>query len=109
MPPAAESFAEVSLADGTPVTISQETNYPFDGTIKVMVDLPQPKEFTLALRIPAWSAKTAVSASGDAVPDVRPGSYLALNRRWNAGDQITMRLDMGVRYEPGDLVNATKF
>jgi DUF1680 family protein len=96
-------IAEVSLADGTPVTISQETDYPFDGTIKVMVDLPQPKEFTLALRIPAWSAKTAVSASGDAVPDVRPGSYLALNRRWNAGDQITMRLDMGVRYEPGDL------
>ncbi len=95
--------AEASLADGTPVAICQETDYPFDGTIKVKIDVPQPKEFALALRIPAWSAKTEVSLSDNAVRDVRPGSYLALKRQWKAGDQITMKLDMGVRYEPGDL------
>ncbi len=95
--------AEVSLADGTPVTISQETDYPFDGAIKVKVDVAQPKEFTLALRIPAWSANTEVSLSGDVVRDVRPGTYLTLDREWKAGDQITIGLDMGVRYEPGDL------
>ena len=95
--------AEVSLGDGTPVTISQETDYPFDGAIKVKIDVSQPKRFTFGLRIPSWSTKTEVSVSGDAVDDVRPGCYLALARVWKAGDQITLKLDMSVRYESGDL------
>lgn len=95
--------AEVSLADGTPVTISQETEYPFDGAINAKVDVARPKRFTLALRIPAWSANTEVSLAGDVVRGVQPGTYLKLDREWKAGDQITMGLDMRVRYEPGDL------
>ncbi|MHC4176092.1 MAG: LamG-like jellyroll fold domain-containing protein, partial [Planctomycetota bacterium] len=95
--------AEVSLADGTPVTLSQETDYPLDGAIKLKIDVPQPKQFTLGLRIPTWSAETEVSFPGNVVRDVRPGSYLALGREWKAGDQITLKLDMRVRYEPGDL------
>ncbi len=95
--------AEVSLADGTPVTISQETDYLLDGTIKVKIDVSQPKRFTLGLRIPSWSPKTKVSLSGSVVRDVLPGTYLALDSEWSAGDQITMKLDMRVRYETGDL------
>jgi len=95
--------AKVSLADGTPVAISQETDYPHGGTIKVKIDVPQPKQFTLGLRIPAWSAKTKVSLSGRVIRDVLPGAYLALDREWNAGDQILVKLDMRVRGEPGDL------
>lgn len=95
--------AEVSLADGTPVTISQKTDYPLDGTINVKIDVPRPKEFTLALRIPGWSTTTEVSLCGNVVRDMRPGTYLALDREWKAGDQIAMKLDMNVRYEPGDL------
>ncbi len=95
--------AEVSLADGTPVTISQETDYPLGGAIRVKIDVPRPKKFTLALRIPSWSTETDVSLCGNAVGDVLPGTYLALDRQWNAGDEITMKLDMRVRYQPGDL------
>jgi DUF1680 family protein len=95
--------AKTSLADGTPVTISQETDYPLGGTIEVKIDVPQPTQLTLGLRIPAWSAKTEVSCCGKAVRDVLPGSYLALDRQWQAGDLITLKLDMRVRYEPGDL------
>jgi len=95
--------ARVSLADGTPVTITQETEYPLDGSIKVKIDVPQPKRFTLRLRIPSWSAETEVSVSDTEPSDVRPGSYLALERRWKAGDQVTIKLDMGLRYVSGDL------
>jgi len=95
--------AEVSLADGTPVTIRQETVYPLDGTIKIEIEVAQRKRFILGLRIPTWSAETEVSVSGNVVRDVQPGSYLALDREWKAGDQITLKLEMRVRYEPGDL------
>jgi len=44
-----------------------------------------------------------VSVSGNVVQDVQPGSYLALDREWKAGDRITMKLEMRVRHEPGDL------
>ncbi len=95
--------AAMSLADGTPVTISQETDYPLGRVIRIKIDVPQPKKFALALRIPSWSTETDVSLSGRAIGDVRPGTYLTLDRQWNTGDEITIKLDLGVRYVAGDL------
>jgi len=95
--------AAVSLADGTPVTIREETDYPVGDQITVKVDVAQPKRFVLKLRIPAWSSNTHVTLAGETVRDVQPGSYLALNRQWKAGDRITLKLDARVRCVPGDL------
>jgi DUF1680 family protein len=122
--------ARVSLADGVPVTLRQETRYPLDGTVKIQVQLREPREFTLRLRIPAWSAKTTVrqawatssperktSNTEDAPPQraanaagIAPagpdtvaerGSYLTIRRRWTSGDAIELQFDMSLRYEPG--------
>ncbi len=95
--------AEVKLADGTPVTIRQETDYPIGGTVNIKVEPSTEKQFTLALRIPAWSARTGVSVNGRDVPGAKAGRYFDLERTWKAGDKITLQLDMGVRYEAGDL------
>ncbi|MFV1967978.1 MAG: beta-L-arabinofuranosidase domain-containing protein [Pirellulaceae bacterium] len=95
--------ARVSLTDGTPVTISEETTYPLGATVNVKVDVDQPKRFKLALRIPAWSADTKVSACGKALPGALPGEYLVLDRLWEAGDVVILQFDMSVRYVPGDL------
>ncbi len=50
--------ASTATIDG--VKIVQETRYPLDGDITIRVDPPQPKIFTLALRIPGWAQNTAV-------------------------------------------------
>ena len=34
---------------------------------------------------------------------MRPGEYLELARQWQNGDEIALHLDMGLRYEAGDL------
>jgi DUF1680 family protein len=39
----------------TPVKLTQTTNYPWDGDIKIAVDPQREKEFTIALRIPGWT------------------------------------------------------
>jgi len=92
-----------SLADGTPVTIRQESDYPIDDAATLEIDTPRPTQFTLALRIPGWSDATEVFLNGEALPEVEPGSYVRLRRRWRAGDQVKLRFNMGLRYASGDL------
>lgn len=97
---------QAGLTDGTPVAIEQTTDYPVGGSIRIKVSPKEAKGFTLSLRIPAWSVKTEVSLNGKAISDVKPGSYLALARQWQPGDEIVLKLDMSVRYESGDLEQA---
>jgi DUF1680 family protein len=95
--------AEVTLADGTPVTIVQETDYPVQGNVVVRINVNQPKRFKLALRIPAWSAKTQVAVNATHYANPQPGNYLMIDRQWQAEDTVALRFDMRVRYVPGDL------
>ena len=101
-----EMQAGVQLADGTPVAMRVDTDYPLSGSVRIVVEPAQPREFALAIRIPAWSKNTAVTVAGQAVSDVLPGHYLQLSRKWTAGDEIQLQLNMDVRYESGDLEQA---
>ncbi len=101
--------ADASLADGTPVVIRQQTDYPLGDTVTLTLDTPQPKPFTLRLRIPGWSPRAEVSVGGNRMSDatpVEPGRYVELTRTWQANLPVTLRFDMGLRYEPGDLDQA---
>jgi hypothetical protein len=100
--------AKVTLADGTPVAIEEDTDYPVGGTIRLKISPSAERTFTLSLRIPAWSTKTDVSVNGKPASDVRPGEYSKFHRSWQPGDEIVLRLDMGLRYESGDLPQAGK-
>ena len=59
----------------TAVTLTQETEYPRDGRVTLTVDPDAPLACALKLRIPYWSAATAVAVNGNAVSPVTPGSY----------------------------------
>jgi DUF1680 family protein len=98
--------AEVALADGAPVKIRQTTEYPLQGKVQLAIDLPAEKAFTLSLRIPSWSPQTVVLLNGQPTGKAKPGEYLKLARTWRSGDQVTMQLDLGLRYESGDLEQA---
>lgn len=99
--------ADVPLIDGTPIGIKQNTDYPIGNTVRLQISPKDAKQFTLALRIPKWSTKTEVLLNGKPMPDVKSGKYLKLARSWRASDEITLRFDMGLRYESGDLEQAS--
>lgn len=88
------SSAEISFGKKQTVRIIQQTEYPVDEKVEIEIDPSKPSEFTLALRIPAWSDSTTVKINGEAVTGVQPGSYLPLNRKWNKGDKITLTMDL---------------
>ena len=93
----------LKLADGTPLTIRQETHYPADGTVKISLHLPHETETTVRLRIPAWSQQTTVKVAGKLVEGVRPGAYLPIKRHWRDGDVIELSLEMSLRTWAGEL------
>jgi DUF1680 family protein len=92
------------LPDNTPLRLGQETAYPAEGTVRITVDLDAPRDLTVSLRIPRWSATTVVRVNSQEVADpVRPGTYLPLTRRWSAGDTIDIAFDMSLRHWSGEL------
>lgn len=83
------------LSDGTPLHVTQDTHYPWDGEIALGVNPAQAAEFTLHLRVPAWAAGASAGINGRPVPEtLQPGSYLALRRLWRPGDRVQLSLPM---------------
>jgi hypothetical protein len=87
------------LESGTPLEVTQKTAYPWQGRVDLTVSLRVPTEFTLFLRIPAWSARTAFAVNGSPWTNApkRPGEYLEIRRIWQAGDIVRLDLDMSPR------------
>ena len=77
--------------------LTQTTDYPHTGKITIAVKPKKATAFTLALRIPQWSTQTKVRVNGKTVA-ATPGTYLELNRKWKAGDKITLDLDFRLHY-----------
>ncbi|MGC8639786.1 MAG: beta-L-arabinofuranosidase domain-containing protein, partial [Isosphaeraceae bacterium] len=82
------------LKTGNYVRLTTESDYPKSGHVELSVKPERPATFTLRLRIPHWSSRTIVKVNGEAVANIRPGSYLELNRNWRPEDRISLELDM---------------
>lgn len=110
-----EGRAAVRLDGGATVRLTQQTDYPWDGTVRMGVALEQAKDFTLALRIPGWArgrlfpsdlyqfcdesgVEPGLMVNGKDEP-CRPGpdGYVRLQRKWQDGDTVELRLPMPVR------------
>jgi len=87
--------SRTTLPDGTGLTLATETDYPEDGRVTVSVTPDKACEFTLSLRIPAWSKCTALTVNGEAIETV-PGTYAEIHRTWKPGDTVVLDLDMRI-------------
>jgi DUF1680 family protein len=99
-----------TLKDGTPVTLNQQTNYPWDGKVHLTIDTAAPKEFSLLLRIPGWSHNAAIRINDQPVSDPsHPGTFHEIRRTWSPGDHVDLDLPMPVRLlEANPLVEETR-
>lgn len=83
------------LQDGTGFSLTQRTDYPWDGKIEVEVSPEAEREFSLYLRIPGWCREASVTVDGSPVPRVpRPGGYHEVRRRWRRGSRVVLDLAM---------------
>jgi DUF1680 family protein len=86
------------LADGIGLKVQQQTEYPWKDIVDLTVAPDRATEFSVFLRVPAWSTRTTLTINGrpaDAEPTA--GAYVELRRRWTAGDRVQLHLDMRPR------------
>ena len=90
--------ATMKVADGKQITLTEETNYPFDEQINVSIDMKGKATFPLYLRIPSWTTNAQVLVNGQAVAtDPVSGKYLRIDREWAKGDKVTLLLPMSLK------------
>ena len=106
--------ADISLDDGRKIVMTQATQYPWDGAVKITVAPEKQSRFTVNVRIPGWARNEAVpgglyqfadkntepvtlKVNGRPVQVTLNEGYVALRRTWKSGDVIELNLPMPVR------------
>lgn len=86
---------QTALTDGSSVQLRQQTDYPWDGAVELLLEEAPEKAFSFFLRIPAWAEKASVKINGQVIEGTAvPGQYMEINRRWKKNDRISLLLPM---------------
>jgi uncharacterized protein len=103
------STIKVEKVAGTNIEMIQETDYPWSGKIRIIVNPDQPREFSLFIRVPDRSTSNLYkpvplvnSIKTLAVNDIAitPGvanGYVKIRRLWKTGDKVDILLPMEVQ------------
>jgi DUF1680 family protein len=80
--------------------LSLETAYPYAGEAELNFKRLKGGRFPVALRVPGWAAgKTEVRVNGEVVQAPEARGYAVVDRKWKAGDRLSIRLPMELRLE----------
>jgi uncharacterized protein len=100
--------------NGSSVQLTQVTEYPWDGHVKLTVNPAQPLPFTISLRVPGWvngqpvpgdlyhylddtPEKVGVLINGESIAVQQEQGYINLHRVWQTGDSVEITLPMPIR------------
>ena len=90
-----------TTVDVQPVTILQQTDYPFRDTIHFTLHTAHPIHLTLQLRIPGWCTGARIEVNGKPyAADTPAGSFASVTRTFRNGDTVLLTLPMQVHLEP---------
>lgn len=91
--------AKVKVGNGTEVTIKEQTNYPFEETIRFTLTTPEKVSFPLYLRIPSWCKDASITVNGQKLGvDLISGKYAKITREWSDADEIVLTVPMTFNY-----------
>lgn len=86
------SNAEIRVHDGT--TLQLETEYPWNGHVKINVTNSDDQPWTLSLRVPNWCQNFEARVNGSELKKELEKGYLTIEREWAAGDVVEVEFDM---------------
>ncbi|WP_284236754.1 beta-L-arabinofuranosidase domain-containing protein [Paenibacillus glycanilyticus] len=98
---AAVSYApchvRTEVAGGVQAELRVSGEYPFRERVSMELQLDRPAGFAMRLRIPGWCKSPVIKVNGAEMPIEIEHGYTAINREWQAGDQIELSLPMEVQ------------
>ena len=114
----ASNKAKVTLAT-TSVLIEQQTEYPWNGMVKMTINPAKNASFAVSVRVPGWvqngqsgdpvlpgnlysyvnnlPGQLTLTVNGKAVTAPLKNGYAVINRVWKKGDVLDVRMPMTVR------------
>lgn len=109
------------IVDGFEVQVTQTTDYPWDGRVRIAVDAGQGgNKFALCVRVPGWAigrpapsdlyhyapggeaGEVAFEYNGRPIPTKVVNGFATFSRFWRRGDVITVQLPMAARRVAAD-------
>jgi DUF1680 family protein len=88
------SEAHLLLENKHNLTLRQTTSYPETGLLEISINPERELDFSVNLRIPAWSDATNVKVNDSLIENIVPGDYLRISRTWTKNDKISIEFDM---------------
>lgn len=85
----------------TDILLTQETDYPWDGSVKLTISTSQPLEKEIRLRIPNWCKTYDLSINGKRINVSEEKGY-AVIKDWKLQDVIALDMDMPVEIVAAD-------
>lgn len=94
-----KSEASITLSGSNKVSIRQETEYPFEGVVRVTLLPEKRSDFPVYLRIPDWADRAEISVNGQHIEttNFKQGGYFTINRTWVEGDEISMNFPLKLK------------
>ncbi|HKJ42950.1 MAG TPA: beta-L-arabinofuranosidase domain-containing protein, partial [Sunxiuqinia sp.] len=108
-----QSSSNINI-DGNKVAVSQETDYPWQGNVKVSVSPEKENSFAVCLRIPDWTNnqpvpsdlytfekpvdnRLSIKVNGEPAAYSQEKGYAVITRDWKKGDVIDYSMPMDIR------------
>ncbi len=96
------------------ISVIQETEYPWDGKVRIRLEPESEMKFAVHVRIPGWALEQPVPSdlyhfidnidkaptlmvNGETIPVSLDKGYVQIKRTWREGDTIELNLPMPVR------------
>jgi len=107
--------ATINLDDKSSLQLTQQSNYPWEGKIRMSVNPKRSSDLTFMLRIPGWARNEAVpgdlyhftgnstgvqpvlTVNGEKVPYEINKGYAVVRRTWKKNDIIQLDLPMDIK------------
>ncbi|WP_043627855.1 glycoside hydrolase family 127 protein [Nonomuraea candida] len=77
--------------------VEMRTAYPWDGEVRLTVERARRAPYRLMLRVPGWARGAALTVNGEPRQAAPVDGWLAVERHWQAGDEVRLTLPMPVR------------
>ena len=83
------------------VVVKQITTYPEEQGTTLELSMDSPTVFTLNLRYPKWAENGMKLMINEELQEVKgePGSFVSVNRTWEDGDRVEVKLPFTLRME----------
>jgi DUF1680 family protein len=89
--------SELAIGDSR-VVLNQETEYPWDGNVRIGLDVSGSGTFGINLRLPDWCKHPSITLNGTSIDldQVSRNGYAHIDRGWKTGDTIEIQFPMPV-------------